>query len=555
MTKLKEFYKPYLKELTLSPLFKLLEAVFELMIPLFMASLIDNGIAKSDYKYIIIMIFIMLALSVLGYLSALVCQIYASKSSCNIAYTLRKEIIKKFSKLSYAQLDDINSVNVNNMITRDIDNVQTAIAMILRLLVRAPFIVIGTIVLSAFININISLIFIVVSIIVSLIFILIIKYLDKVYYRVATIVEGIALNVKEYIEGILIIKTKNADKLELDKYRSNLEDYNNIGIKSSNINSLINPVNTLIVNIAIAVIIFMSYDYINVGSLTSGELVACVNYMLSLLHALIIGITLTVTISKGNSSANRIHALLSIESSNDISEYSDDSDYVIRTHDLSFKYKSNKKESIKNINIELAKHEILGVMGTIGSSKTTLLKLLYGLYPVDHNMISANVDINEIAYVEQNANLFKGSVKDNLLRANSKASIDDIKKALELAKCDFIKDIDYQLEKNGSNLSGGQRQRVSIARMFIKESELLLLDDVTSALDNNTCKYIMKSIKQLDKAAIIVSNKIEVINECTKILVLDEGRCVGYGTHDELINSSELYKEIYNSSKEGELYE
>lgn len=558
---LKEEIKKYRKEFILGPFFKLIEALFELAIPFFMVKVIDDGIKKDNFKLVIIYIVIMLALCILGYLSALLCQIFATKAAFGIGTDMRNKVFSHINSLSFKELDTNSSNYYINILTNDIDQVQNALNMFIRLGIRAPFLVIGATALAFVINIKIGLIFVIIGLIITFFLVILVLKTIKHYKNINLTLDDISLSVKEGKRGSRIIRAFSNQEKELNKFKKK----NNTYYKESNIigfiNSLFNPINYLIINLGILFVIYISGDKVNNGIMTQGETTALYNYLTQVLLALVIVVNLSVLFTKGYASYLRIKNIMNLNNSLKIEDkklMKDDT--IINFDNVSFYYNSNEKV-LDTISFKVKKNDFVGIIGPTGSGKSTLINILSRFYDTTEGNIYlkgrniksyTNEEIrNIISLTSQNSNLFTGTIKDNFLMANKDLTDEDIYYYLKLAKADFIdrlKDGIYtNVLSNGNNFSGGEKQRLVIARSLSRKSEIIIFDDSNSALDYETDFELRKNLRKLNKTVIIISQRISSIKDCDEILVLNNGKLESIGSHKELLESNKFYLDIFIS--------
>ncbi len=565
-----KFYK---KELILGPLFKMLEVVFELAMPFLMAFIIDEGISKAitfdDYSAIYIPGLIILGLCVLGFFSTLVCQYFASVASQGFGTKLRNTIYKKVLNLDLEDAEKLGSGALTNIITTDVNRLQLSVAMMVRLVLRAPSIVIGSLICAFIINWKIAFIFLIVVILIAIIMTVIIILSSKQVLKVQKTLDDIVETTSDSLNGTRVIRVFNNEENEIKKYKKKTKKYFD-EIKISNIiNALTNPLTYLVINGAIVLIIyFSSSEIINQTGLTTGELTSLVSYLTQILTALIVVSNLIVIFTRAFASKHRVDILLSCE--NKISKNGEfieknlaKGQQILKFNNVFFKYKGAKNNTLEDINFEILKGETIGIIGGTGSGKTTLLKLIDRLYaPSEGSIIYKGKDIseydinelrNEISIVNQKAVLLSGTIASNLKMGKVDATDEEMIDALkDAAAYDFVMlkkaKLNEIVEEDGMNFSGGQRQRLSIARGFLKANELLILDDAYSALDYLTEKEINNNLKKKTEITkIIISQRISSLINADKIIVMYHGKIDSIGTHQELLNKSKLYKEIYES--------
>ena len=573
--------KNYKKQLILGPIFKLTEAVFELIVPLLMAYIIDYGISLDsnnnviggDMGVILKTGSMIVALGILGLLCSIICQYFASRAGQGFGTELRNKMLKHIFKLPMSEQDKLGSAKLENIMINDINQLQTAVNMFIRLVVRAPFLVVGGIVCAFLINVKVALIFVASLPFFILVLVFVLKASSKRHVKIQASLDVINKSVNEGVTGQRVVRVFNAQDMMINDYKKTndqlYKDNNNV----SKITSVLSPLTFIIGNVATVFIVYFAAKFVDFGELTQGDVFTLVNYMNQILLALIVVSNLVVIFTKAFASLKRTDSLFALkeEESKDYVELDfDKTKPLLSLNKVSFKFDNSLNYILQNITFELNKGESLGIIGGTGSGKSTLCNLISGFFDPSKGKISLygkdittlkKEDINNlVSMASQKAYLFTGTVKDNFLMAKNDATDKEIIDCLKLAKAySFVNKyedgLDHYLEESGRNLSGGQKQRLSLARTLLKNSDLIILDDVTSALDAITTKQVLLNLEKLnDKAKIIVSQKISAIKNCDKILVIENGKNCGYGTHEELLNSNKAYREIYESQlmKEGD---
>lgn len=576
MEKTWDSIKKYKKEFILGPIFKIVEVVFELMIPFLMKYMINTGIPSFQNNEgvgkILYPGLIIIAFCIFGFLSTLVCQYFASVASQGFGTDLRNRIFLKVNSLSLKDIDNFGRGNLINLITNDTTRVQTGIAMLIRLAIRAPVLVIGSLVCSFIIDYRVGLMFLILIPIISLILAIILTKNSKNYLRVQQRLDDISNYSNDSLKGSRVIRAFNKENTIINQYKNKTEKYFNETKKANLVAALINPLTFLVVNVGIMLVIYFGGNLTINNELTNGDLVALISYLNQILMALIVVSNLVIIFTKAFSSQKRIDQLLQSETSIvNYSKYKDISlnygDEFINFENVSFKYEDDGNEVISNINFKINKGEKIGIIGGTGSGKTTLIKLIERFYDVTsgellykgHNIKDYDLDKlhQEISLVNQRSVLFNGTIKSNILIGKKDATDEEIINALKNSEAyKFVKEysdfIDHEVYENGKNFSGGQKQRLSLARALIKDSELLILDDSTSALDYLTDKNVRENINKMkDLTVIFISQRTSSIQHCDKIIVVDNGKIDAIGTHEELLNTSLIYKEIYDSQVKG----
>lgn len=576
MEKTWDSIKKYKKEFILGPIFKIVEVVFELMIPFLMKYMINTGIPSFQNNEgvgkILYPGLIIIAFCIFGFLSTLVCQYFASVASQGFGTDLRNRIFLKVNSLSLKDIDNFGRGNLINLITNDTTRVQTGIAMLIRLAIRAPVLVIGSLVCSFIIDYRVGLMFLILIPIISLILAIILTKNSKNYLKVQQRLDDISNYSNDSLKGSRVIRAFNKENTIINQYKNKTEKYFNETKKANLVAALINPLTFLVVNVGIMLVIYFGGNLTINNELTNGDLVALISYLNQILMALIVVSNLVIIFTKTFSSQKRIDQLLQSETSIvNYSKYKDISlnygDEFINFENVSFKYEDDGNEVISNINFKINKGEKIGIIGGTGSGKTTLIKLIERFYDVTsgellykgHDIKDYDLDKlhQEISLVNQRSVLFNGTIKSNILIGKKDATDEEIINALKNSEAyKFVKEysdfIDHEVYENGKNFSGGQKQRLSLARALIKDSELLILDDSTSALDYLTDKNVRENINKMkDLTVIFISQRTSSIQHCDKIIVVDNGKIDAIGTHEELLNTSLIYKEIYDSQVKG----
>lgn len=565
------YLKPFTKRLIIGPIFKLIEAIFELIVPILMALIIDEGIKTrgGDLKYIYTIGAIIIALGILGLGSSLVCQFNASRASQGYGTLLRNAIFKKINNLSPKELDSIGNDALINIMTNDINQLQLAVAMLIRLVVRAPFLVIGSFVAAMIINVKVGLIFLIMIIVIAVILFFIIKSSSNRYTKVQNKLDDLSVVSSENLKGAREVRGFATQDREKNRFIYEAESYQKESLNIAKISSLLNPLTSIATNFAILAIIYFGGNLVNIGTLTQGEVIALVNYMNQILLALIVVSNLVVIFTKAYASLKRCDNLLAKTSSivnGNITKMNEETKNIIEFKNVSFAYDDVTESSVENINFAIKRGNTIGIIGGTGSGKSTIIRLMERFYdPTIGDVLLNGINLKEydiktlrkyIGHVHQKAVLFKGTIRSNLQMANEEATDEKMYEALKAADAyDFVMEkggLDSLVEENGRNFSGGQKQRISIARTLVEESKILILDDSTSALDYMTDSKVRKNIKNFTKdiTTILISQRAGSIKEADLILVLDDGNLVGIGNHQELLQTCEVYQEICSSQQE-----
>lgn len=564
MKKLLIYLKNYKIESALAPLFKMLEASFELIVPLVVASIIDDGIRGANTRLVVSRAFILVLLAVVGMVAAITAQYFAAKAATGFATELRHSLFEKIQSFTFDDIDKIGTSTLITRMTTDVNQAQNGVNMVLRLFLRSPFIVLGALVMSLFISVRAGLIFLVVILVLSAVVVAIMRATVPMYKNVQSTLDGVTLMTRENLTGARVIRAFTEEDEEYKRFSAKNNMLAHFQRVAGRISALMNPLTYVIINLGIIWLIRYGAFSVNNGSLSQGDVVALYNYMSQILVELIKFANLVVTISKAFASGDRISAVL--ESGTEL-DHTDDKtvydDKAVVFSGVSLRYNNAGDDSISDISFTASKGDIIGVIGSTGSGKSSLVGLIPHYYDATDGMITVNgrdvrsyddIELRQkIGFVMQKPVLFSGTVRDNIRWGNPDATDEDIDSALKIAQVyDTIYEkngLDTVIEQNGANLSGGQKQRLSIARALVSKPEIIVLDDSASALDFATEKALRYSIMDLDYSptVFIVSQRCSSILEANKIIVLDDGKCVGIGTNDELLESCDVYREIYSS--------
>lgn len=569
LLKLIYFMKDYKKEAILGPVFKLIEAILELFIPIVMAKIIDIGVANKDIAYVFKMGGLLILLGAIGLAFALICQYYASIASQGAGTSIRSQLYKHINNLSHSEIDKIGTPTLITRLINDINQIQTGIAMLIRLGTRSPFIIIGSTIMAISIDFRLSIIFLITTPLIALVIYLVMSKSLPLYKVIQGKLDNISLITRENLEGARVIKAFSKEENEKQRFKDGTIELADTNIKVGKISALLNPITYIIMNLSIIAILWFGGIRVNIGSLTQGEVIAFINYITQILLSLIVFSQLIVILTKGATSANRVLEILNIKSSiednkNSINYKANPSSPLIEFKNVSFSYEDSNEYSLKDINLSIYKNETIGIIGGTGSGKSTLVNLIPRFYDVSKGEVlikginTKNYNLKNlrklIGIVPQKAVLFKGSILDNLKWGNENATIEDIKEALEISQSDvFVNSLkekyNSEVLQGGKNFSGGQKQRLTIARALVTKPEILILDDSSSALDFATDAALRQALKDetKDMTVLMVSQRASSIKNADKIIVLDNGEIAGIGTHDYLLNNCEVYNEIYSS--------
>ena len=568
----KRYLTAFKKEVIIGQTAKFIEAVFEVLVPLIMANIIDNGINGGEGKpYIYKMGGLLVLLGILGLGFALICQYLASKASQGVGTVMRNDMFRHINSLSHAELDRIGTPSLITRLTNDINQVQTAVAMYIRLVVRAPFIVIGSAIMAISVDRKLSLVFLVVIPLVVLILYLVMSRSIKYYKVIQKKLDRISLVTREGLSGVRVIRAFSRQDTEQHRFDEANDEYLRISLNVGKLSALLNPLTYAVLNLAIAAIVWFGGFRVQIGGLTQGEVIAFVNYMTQISLALVVVANLVVLFTKAAASASRINEVLDIEPSVKNGEYSGEGEgsTAVKFDNVSFSYNKNGENALENISFTAEKGETIGIIGGTGSGKSTLVNLIPRFYDCTEGTIEidgvkiADYDTKSlrgrIGTVPQKAVLFSGTIAENMRWGKPDATEEEIRSALDIAQAsEFVNKLENGLEthisQGGKNLSGGQKQRMTIARALVSKPEILILDDSASALDFATDAALRKAIAQSTNkmTVFIVSQRANSIRYADKIIVLDDGRQAGMGTHKELLESCDVYREICYSQLSAE---
>ena len=570
MRKLLVYLKGYEKETILGPLFKLLEASFELIVPLVMAAIIDNGVANSDKPYIMKMCMILFLLAVIGLTCSITAQYFAAKAAVGFSTKLRHALFEHIQTLSFSEMDSVGTSTLITRMTSDVNQTQNGVNLVLRLFLRSPFIVFGAMIMAFTIDFKAALIFVVTIPLLSVIVFGVMIVSIPLYKKVQAALDKVLGITRENLTGSRVIRAFNKEADETENFNESNDALTRIQLFVGKISALMNPLTYVIINGAIVVLIWTGAIRVNSGYITQGQVVALVNYMSQILVELIKLANLIININKSIACGNRIQSVFEMQSSvlDPKEAVSAEKDKVgvpvAEFSHVSLTYAGAGEESLTDIDFVVQKGETVGIIGGTGSGKSSVVNMIPRFYDATKGSVKVNgVDVRDytledlrsrIGMVLQKAVLFKGTIRENLLWGNENATDEELMQALTIAQAKEFVDkkeggLDFMIEQGGKNLSGGQRQRMTIARAVVKKPEILILDDSASALDFATDAKLRMAIRDMEEKAtvFIVSQRAASIMYADRIIVLDDGKIVGMGTHEELLKQCEVYQEIYYS--------
>lgn len=570
MKRLLQYLKKNRKEAILAPLFKMLEASFELIIPLVVARIIDVGIGNRDSGYILKMGGLMILLGVIGFASSVTAQYFAAKAAVSAGTAMRNDLFAHIQSLSYREIDSIGTSTLITRMTSDINQVQNGVNMFLRLFLRSPFVVIGAMVMAYAVDAHTASAFgVSIPILFAVVFAILLVSMP-LYRKVQQQLDRILLSTRENLLGVRVVRAFNRQQSEMEQFSDNSRELYRRQIHVGKISALLNPVTYVIINLGIIAILWLGGGQVNIGKLSQGQVIALINYMSQILVELIKLANLIILLSRASASLNRVNNIFEVRSClQDGSRPLDAQNLragspLVAFRKVSFCYGSSKQASLSEVSFTAGVGETVGVIGGTGAGKTTLVNLIPRFYDVTAGTLEiAGQDVRELSseslrsavgIVPQRAALFRGTLRDNMLWGRKDASDEDIWRALEIAQArDFVDSkgmgLDLPIEQGGRNLSGGQKQRLTIARALVRKPRILILDDSASALDFATDARLRKAIREHTEGTTVflVSQRVSTVKSADRILVLDDGQLTASGTHRELLKNSAVYREICES--------
>lgn len=568
MKKLWVHLREYTRECILGPLFKLLEATFELLVPLVIAAIIDVGIFNGDKPYIYKMCALLAGLGIVGLISALTAQYFAAKAAVGFSASLRHSLMEHLQGLGYAEIDTLGTATMITRITSDVNQLQNGVNLALRLLLRSPFIVFGAMIMAFTIDWQAALVFVaVIPLLCAVVFGIMLWSIPR-YRKIQQKLDGLTRATRENLNGVRVIRAFRREKQETGEFQKKNDTLTRTQQMVGKISALMNPATYVLINAAVLVLIQVGALRVNAGTLTQGEVIALYNYMSQILIELIKMANLIITMTKAAACGNRIAEALEIQpgQQNGTEKPENKTGTVVFSH-VSMAYHSGRENSLSDISFTAEAGQTIGIIGGTGAGKTTLVNLIPRFYDCSEGTVSVDgTDVtkfdaeelrNRIGIVPQKAMLFHGTVRSNLLWGNKNASDEELYEALKTAQAeDFIREkqgLDTKVEQGGKNFSGGQRQRLTIARAMVRKPEILILDDSSSALDYLTDANLRRAVRSAENppTTFIVSQRTASVRNADKIIVLDDGKAVGIGDHETLLKTCPVYQEIYDSQFSG----
>ncbi len=566
MRKLLRFLKDYKKESILSPLFKLLEASFELFVPLVMAAIIDTGIGNKDGGFILKMCGILILLAIVGLTCSITAQYFAAKAAVGFATKVRHALFDHIQKLSYTEMDTAGTDTMITRMTSDINQAQSGVNMVLRLFLRSPFIVFGAMIMAFTIDVKAALIFVVTIPVLSVVVFGIMIITIPLFRRVQASLDKVLGVTRENLTGSRVIRAFNKEQEEIADFDESNERLTDVQLFVGKISALMNPLTYIIINVALVILIWTGAIQVNIGKISQGEVVALVNYMSQILVELVKLANLIITVTKAIACGNRVQSIFEMETSmvDGNGSKKEDIGYTVEFRNVSMRYKGAGADTLTGIDFKAKPGDTIGIIGGTGSGKSSVVNLIPRFYDVTEGQVMVDgMDVREykitdlrdkIGIVPQKAVLFAGTVRSNLAWGKEDATEEEMQQALSVAQAAEVVDkkdgkLDAEVEQGGKNFSGGQKQRLTIARALVKQPEILIMDDSSSALDYATDAKLRQAIHNMPNrpTVFIVSQRAASIMYADKIIVLDDGTVAGTGTHEELLKACSVYQEIYYS--------
>lgn len=568
----KKYFLKYKTQIIIGPAFKLLETATELIIPLLIAAMIDTGVANRDKNFILIYGGIVVALNVVGIVAAIICQKLAARAAVGIGKDVRYDMYEHINTFSHGELDKFSTASINNRMTHDVDRVQTAISLFIRLVMRAPFLLIGSIIMAITIDWKLSLIFLVVAPLTIAAVFIIMKKTVPLYDKTQKNLDSVGNVTRENLQGARVIRAFNKQENEEERFDVSTNNLKKSSIKVVLVSTMLNPVTNIIINFAIIVVLWVGGYQVNSGALSTGHIIAFINYLTQISAALVTIANLSINFIKAINCGKRIQEVFDtkpsiVEPDNiEVSRKVDGvtSEYAVEYQNVSFKYEGAEKPAFANLSIKVKKGETIGVIGGTGSGKSSVCYMIPRFYDVTSGIVKVDgINVKDyslkdlrtrIGIVPQKAVLFTGSLRENMRWRKGDATDEEIMEAIKIAQAEeFVSELENGLnsrvQAGGKNFSGGQRQRLTIARALVGKPEILIMDDSASALDFATDYNLRKAIRENtdNMTVFIISQRVNTIRNADQIIVLDKGKIVGIGKHEELLENCDVYKEIYTS--------
>ncbi|MDE7431149.1 MAG: ABC transporter ATP-binding protein/permease [Lachnospiraceae bacterium] len=568
MKSLMKYLNGYKKECILSPLFKLLEATFELFVPLVMASIIDKGISNSDKPYIGKMCMVLIVLGIIGLVCSITAQYFAAKAAVGFAAKLRHALFGHIQGLSFSEIDTLGTSTLITRMTSDVNQVQNGVNLVLRLLLRSPFVVAGAMIMAFTIDVKAALVFVVVIPLLCIVVFAIMFLSIPLYKKVQLRLDGVLKATRENLTGVRVIRAFNKEKEEIAAFNESNENLTKIQMYVGRISALMNPVTYIIINGGIVALIYTGALRVDIGVITQGAVVALVNYMSQILVEVVKVANLIISVTKALASANRIESIFQVEPSvvdkTELFMPDADSEYAVEFNHVSLRYNDAGADALSDIDFKVRRGETIGIIGGTGCGKSSVVNMIPRFYDATEGEVKVNgINVKDqpierlrdmVGMVMQKAVLFRGTIRDNMKWGKEDATEEEIYQALDISQSlEFVEQkenkLDEMIEQGGRNLSGGQRQRLTIARALVKKPQILILDDSASALDFATDARLRKALREMEgqMTVFIVSQRTSSIKHADKIIVLDDGKIVMMGTHEELLDKCEEYREIHYS--------
>lgn len=564
--KLLIYLKDYKKQCVLGPLFKLLEALFELFVPLVMASIVDKGInvPGGDKPWILKMSLLMVALGIIGLVCSITAQYFAASAAVGFAGKLRSALFRKIQRFSFENADELGQSTMITRLTSDINQLQNGVNLVLRLFLRSPFIVFGAAIMAFFVDARSAVIFLATIPILSVIVFAIMLGGAPLYKKVQTKLDGVLEITRENLLGVRVIRAFRAENKEIKRFEKNNSELMESQMFAGKISALMNPLTYIVVNLSIVYILYVGAHRVNAGLLTQGAVIALVNYMSQILVELVKLANLIITVTKAVACGNRVSDVLSTDEGMKIESCEEKENYAVEFDNVTLTYKGASEPSLSGVSFKVKKGQSVGIIGVTGSGKSSLVNLIPRFYDVSDGGVyidgknvksySESVLRKKVSVVMQKAQLFKGTIRSNVSFGADDKSDENLMAAIKTAQAEDVVNtkggLDAPVSQNGKNLSGGQRQRLTVARALAARSDILILDDSGSALDYQTDKNMREAISKIGVTTFIVSQRASCVVNCDFIIVLEDGEAVGIGTHEELLKGCPVYEEIYYSQYE-----